>query len=246
MITESDLKDCFENTAVRLPDFSFNALRDIIDGDFFDRNLLDHNSITSATEKLVCWLCACHREVARITTIVKPQDLEAEVYRLYTVGLDELHSVLRQLQKGLVELGYTPVGCGVEDGCPNLHIRYVTRLDFEALNVAVLMHSHLRKYLSIRGDDPSFREMLRESERRVRRSLKLAPFYMMAYAAGEDPHMVRCSSVCSRGGLAHCERAPAASSRTTSAGSSRDYLTGSRCPSSALARRPGPRLASWS
>lgn len=96
-------------------------------------------------------------------------------------AIDQIHESIQRLQQVLVNLNYPPAGCG-QDGCSDLHLRFDTRLDRDVMDVTYLLHLLVgeRKATIDRGDAEMRRTwalLSEESDRRVRKSLKLTAFY---------------------------------------------------------------------
>lgn len=75
----------------------------------------------------------------------------------------------------LCHLDRLPPGCEV-DGCQHLHLRFITRMGREVDNVTWLVHSLIQERMdgTHGARDGIGAEWLEESERRVRKGLKLA------------------------------------------------------------------------
>lgn len=99
--------------------------------------------------------------------------------------LDQMHQASQALQTTLINLDYSPIACG-KDGCNDLHLRFITRLDRDTMDVTLLLHS-LVKERQIEG--PLGAVLYLESEKRVRNALKLVAFYSELYITSRDPHM---------------------------------------------------------
>lgn len=90
-------------------------------------------------------------------------------------ALDQIHSTIQLLQHHLSHIERLPFGCEA-DGTAHLHLRFVTRMDREVDNVTWLVHSLIveRRDGCHGARDEIGDEWLQESERRVRKGLKLA------------------------------------------------------------------------
>lgn len=94
----------------------------------------------------------------------------------------------QNLQTTLINLDYPPIACGA-DGCNDLHLRFITRLDRDTMDVTLLTHS-LIKERQVEGALGA--ALFLESEKRVRNALKLVSFYSELYITSRDPHMCVC------------------------------------------------------
>lgn len=98
----------------------------------------------------------------------------SEIVTLWS-ALDQIHQSIQNLQHYLTHLDRLPTGCEA-DGTAHLHLRFITRMDREVDNVTWLVHSLIVErrdgFHGVR--DEIGVEWAQESERRVRKGLKLA------------------------------------------------------------------------
>lgn len=141
----------------------------------------------------------------------------ASIYRLWSV-LDQIHEGARRIQELLVNLHQAPKGCS-SDGCSDLRayhafslaiicaerygadLRFDTRLDRDLMDVTHLLHVFIEARLSeplTFAHDLETAMIRVESERRVRKSLKLIAFYSRLYITSQDKHMCALLRRCSR------------------------------------------------
>ncbi|KAM0792606.1 hypothetical protein ACM66B_005267 [Microbotryomycetes sp. NB124-2] len=212
LVTQQDLDTVFGN--IQLPDLSNGTLSYSVsivlsgddeqgphEGDYE----LDHVRLTKASMLILRWIVQTQREFARIASprACSPPLLQMDVVVSLWSALDQIHSSIQNLQHYLINFDdtYLPKGCE-QDGCQDLHLRFVTRMSREVDNVTSLVHSLLneRKVGGVHcrlvcrqgddgeGQDDVGEEWLEESEKRVRKSLKLAAFYFEVYSISIDPH----------------------------------------------------------
>ncbi|KAK4053184.1 hypothetical protein OIV83_001919 [Microbotryomycetes sp. JL201] len=190
LITQQDLDSHFG--VIRLPDLSSGTLSfsvsNILGSDLDDE--LDHERLTKASMVILRWIVQTLREFARISSprashSALPMDVIVSLWS----ALDQIHASVQNLQHFLVNLDKLPPGCE-NDGCQDLHLRFITRMSREVDNVTSLVHSLLDERRSGSHGMPEQvdQEWYEESEKRVRKSLKLAAFYFEAYSISSDPH----------------------------------------------------------
>ncbi|GJN92545.1 hypothetical protein Rhopal_005575-T1 [Rhodotorula paludigena] len=152
---------------------------------------LTHDGITKATEIVHSWLAQGQRlfaESAAYKVGGPPASLVNDIRDLWQL-LDQIHEAIRKMQEMLVHLSYTPDGCA-SDGCADQHLRFITRLDKDLLDGFFLIHSLVTENLgldSLIGENAQL--IYAESDKRVRKALKLVAFYLELYITSRDPHM---------------------------------------------------------
>ncbi|KAM0752733.1 hypothetical protein T439DRAFT_323347 [Meredithblackwellia eburnea MCA 4105] len=194
-ITPSDLASYFRAVAPHVPDFTSDNLSVILD-QYIPREpsqgYVAHDTLVSSTTILACWLANAQREFAGLATYrSNPSPLQpASIYRLWFV-VDQIHAAVQRVQQLLVNIGYLPNGCQ-SDGCADLHLRFDTRLDRDLMDVTYLIHGFIVERLT----SPQWLAlgevgdvMLVESDRRVRKAIKLVAFYAQLYQSSLDLHM---------------------------------------------------------
>ncbi|GAA5882456.1 hypothetical protein JCM3774_001126 [Rhodotorula dairenensis] len=150
-----------------------------------------HVGIWRALLVLLAWVTAGQRAFASASIPHMggpPATLTQDIRALWSL-LDEAHEGVRSLQEMLIHLDRTPLGC-VKDGCTDQHLRFVTRLDKDLLDLFFLTHSLVTEHLgrdSLVGE--TAHAMYHESDTRIRKALKLTAFYAELYITSRDPHM---------------------------------------------------------
>ncbi|GAA5908507.1 hypothetical protein JCM6882_001286 [Rhodosporidiobolus microsporus] len=193
LITEHDLETYFpsfvaanfekENIQTTLQD----CLRQHATAD----GLLSHEGIGRAAAVVHSWIAQCQRLFAKAAAPIAggpPSTLHTQIKNLWRL-LDEIHEGIRKLQEMLVHLSYVPHGCA-SDGCADQHLRFVTRLDKDLIDVFFLIHTLVSENLgldSLVGQEGQ--QAYSESDRRIRKALKLVAFYSELYITSRDPHM---------------------------------------------------------
>ncbi|GAA6012266.1 hypothetical protein JCM10207_002783 [Rhodosporidiobolus poonsookiae] len=193
LISDRDLEDYFP-TFLR-PDFRSQSiqtlLQDCLRQNVSPEGLLTHEGISRAAEVVHSWIAQCQRMFAQ-TAAPKPGgppvSLLKEIKELWAL-LDEIHEGVRKLQEMLVHLSYVPHGCA-SDGCADQHLRFVTRLDKDLIDVFFLIHTLVSENLGLDSlVGPEGQQAFEESDRRIRKALKLVAFYSELYITSRDPHM---------------------------------------------------------
>ncbi|BGP18430.1 hypothetical protein JCM10213v2_006496 [Rhodosporidiobolus nylandii] len=194
LITDRDLLDYFPGLVPPDPKRqSIQAvLQDCLREHVSAEGLLTHDGIGRASEVVAGWIAHSQRLFAQ-TAAPKaggpPMSLLASIKDLWQL-LDEIHEGVRKLQEMLVHLSYVPHGCA-SDGCADQHLRFVTRLDKALLDVFFLLHTLVTESMgfdSLVGENGQ--AAYQESDRRIRKALKLVAFYSELYITSRDPHMV--------------------------------------------------------
>ncbi|GAA6048818.1 hypothetical protein JCM3770_003637 [Rhodotorula araucariae] len=153
--------------------------------------MLSHDGIRHCANIIHAWLAQAQRMFAQAAA---PQlggpaiSLINDIRALWQL-LDQIHDGIRQLQEMLVHLNYTPMGCSA-DGCADQHLRFITRLDKDLLDCFFLVHSLVTENLgldSLVGENGH--HVYVESDKRIRKALKLVAFYLELYITSRDPHM---------------------------------------------------------
>ncbi|SCZ90713.1 BZ3500_MvSof-1268-A1-R1_Chr1-3g02176 [Microbotryum saponariae] len=188
LVTEADLSEYFSGLV--LPDLKYDQLQSMIAVHLRPGEEPNHTQLSSASMIIWRWLIACQREFNRIASLrtVHYSMITSEIMMLWT-ALDQIHSAIQNFQSLLMGLRGLPPGCEA-DGCSSMHLRYVTRLDREVDDLTWLIHSLISERMQGHHgshDDLSV-EWLLESERRVRRGLKLAAFYFELYSISVSPN----------------------------------------------------------
>ncbi|SCV68650.1 BQ2448_771 [Microbotryum intermedium] len=188
LVTEADLSEYFSGLV--LPDLEYDQLQSMIAVHLRPGEEPNHLQLSIASMVIWKWLIACQREFNRIASprAVHYSMIPSEIMTLWT-ALDQIHSSIQNFQSLMMDLRRLPPGCEA-DGCSSMHLRYVTRLDREVDDLTWLIHSLISERMQGHHgshDDLSV-EWLLESERRVRRGLKLAAFYFELYSISVSPN----------------------------------------------------------
>ncbi|ORY79756.1 hypothetical protein BCR35DRAFT_304581 [Leucosporidium creatinivorum] len=187
-ISESDLKMYFKG--LKLPNFAIDELATGIAQFIRSGEEPNHMQLSAASMVILRWLVTCQREVARMSCNRASQQALApsEIVTLWS-ALDQIHQSIQNLQHYLINLDRLPPGCEA-DGTAHLHLRFITRMDREVDNVTWLVHSLIveRREGCHGVRDELGVEWPQESERRVRKGLKLAAFYFELYSVSLDPN----------------------------------------------------------
>ncbi|GAA5868608.1 hypothetical protein JCM1840_005505 [Sporobolomyces johnsonii] len=189
LISSSDLMTYFPSFSV--PDLRTERIKTILQ-DCLSRNvgpdaLLTHEGIGRAVVVVHCWVATCQREFAEVAAASLGRAPTSEVLHHLWEAFDQIHEGVRRLQELLVHLAYVPSGCAA-DGCTDQHLRFITRLDKDLIDLIFLIHSLLAEtYTPSAAVD--LQETYRESCCRVRKALKLVAFYSELYITSRDPHM---------------------------------------------------------
>ncbi|GAA5973486.1 hypothetical protein JCM11641_006486 [Rhodosporidiobolus odoratus] len=193
LITNRDISDFFPGFVApdtknqNMQTVFQECLRDPVSPD----GLLTHKGIWRAAEIVHAWIAQGQRIFARAAAPQAggpPTTLLNEIKELWAL-LDEVHEGIRKLQEMLVHLSYLPQGCA-SDGCTDQHLRFVTRLDKDLIDIFFLIHTLVMANLgldSLTGE--AGQAAYAESDRRVREALKLVAFYSELYITSRDPHM---------------------------------------------------------
>lgn len=150
-----------------------------------------HVGLWRAALVLLAWVTAGQRAFAAVSVrraTGPPATLTQDIRAIWSL-LDQAHEGVRGLQEMLIHLDRVPLGCA-KDGCTDQHLRFVTRLDKDLLDLFFLTHSLVTEHLgrdSLVGD--TARIMYLESDNRIRKALKLIAFYAELYITSRDPHM---------------------------------------------------------
>ncbi|GAA6044196.1 hypothetical protein JCM8097_006809 [Rhodosporidiobolus ruineniae] len=193
LITDRDLEDYFPSFSVQ--DFKQRniqtVLQDCLRMHISPEGLLTHEGIGRAAAVVHSWIAQSQRMFAAAAAPKAggpPDALLDDIKQLWNL-LDEIHEGIRKLQEMLVHLSYVPHGCA-SDGCADQHLRFVTRLDKDLIDVFLLLHTLVSENLGL--DSLTGQEGVRaynESDRRVRKALKLVAFYSELYITSRDPHL---------------------------------------------------------
>ncbi|GAA5856914.1 hypothetical protein JCM8547_008461 [Rhodosporidiobolus lusitaniae] len=193
LITDRDLEEYFPTFLA----FDFEqkniqtVLQDCLRQNVSPEGLLTHEGIGRAAAVVHSWIAKCQRMFAQ-TAAPKPGGPQVELLQEIKVLwalLDEIHEGVRKLQEMLVHLSYVPHGCA-SDGCADQHLRFVTRLDKDLIDVFFLIHTLVTENMgldSLVGE--AGQAAYAESDRRIRKALKLVAFYSELYITSRDPHM---------------------------------------------------------
>ncbi|BGO93696.1 hypothetical protein NBRC10512_006577 [Rhodotorula toruloides] len=164
-----------------------DCLRDTLAAD----GRLTHKGVSDAANIVQAWISHSHRLFAQVAAPQPggpPSTLVDDIRKLWTM-LDQIHEGIRKVQEMLVQLSYVPQGCQ-GDGCTDEHLRFITRLDKDLLDTLFLIHSLVTENLgldSLIGDTAQATYI--ESDKRVRKALKLIAFYLELYLTSRDPHL---------------------------------------------------------
>ncbi|GAA5986043.1 hypothetical protein JCM10908_006382 [Rhodotorula pacifica] len=178
-----------------LPDPSLHSLRAdmhaCLDEHVDSSGAATHVGIWRASLVLLAWVTAGQRAFAAASVTRPsgpPATLTQDIRALWAL-LDEAHEGVRSMQEMLIHLDRPPLGCA-KDGCTDQHLRFVTRLDKDLLDLFFLTHSLVTENI---GRDSLVAEtaqaMYLESDNRIRKALKLTAFYAELYITSRDPHM---------------------------------------------------------
>ncbi|BGP42105.1 hypothetical protein JCM10450v2_006191 [Rhodotorula kratochvilovae] len=152
---------------------------------------LSHDGVRHCADIVHAWLAQAQRLFAQAAAPQlggPPMSLIDDIRDLWQL-LDQIHEGIRQLQEMLVHLNYAPAGCS-SDGCADQHLRFITRLDKDLLDCFFLVHSLVTENLgldSLVGENAHV--VYAESDKRIRKALKLVAFYLELYITSRDPHM---------------------------------------------------------
>ncbi|KAI5481865.1 C6 transcription factor [Pseudohyphozyma bogoriensis] len=195
LIVADDLESYFSRVNLHVDDFLTADLSELLDH-YIPRSstsgYVTHESLVNATTTLACWLACCQREfsiLAMYRTVSTPLDV-TKVFRLWAI-LDHIHDGMQRIQQILVNISYLPSGCE-SDGCADLHLRFDTRLDRDLMDVTYLLHGLVLQKCSQPTSFPQSSQnsvLMNESEKRVRKCLKLVAFYSQLYLTSQDHHM---------------------------------------------------------
>ncbi|GEM10503.1 C6 transcription factor [Rhodotorula toruloides] len=193
LISEADLKHYFPAYLHPVTDkdniqaIVQDCLRDTLTSD----GHLTHKGVSDAANVVQACISHSHRLFAQIAALQPggpPSTLVRDIRKLWTM-LDQIHEAVRKVQEMLVQLSYVPHGCQ-GDGCTDEHLRFITRLDKDLLDTLFLIHSLVTENLgldSLIGDTAQATYV--ESDKRVRKALKLIAFYLELYLTSRDPHL---------------------------------------------------------
>ncbi|GAA5840094.1 hypothetical protein JCM11251_000603 [Rhodosporidiobolus azoricus] len=193
LITEHDLEvyfPCFVTANFEKDDIQ-TVLQDCLRRYATSEGLLSHEGIGRAAAVVHTWIAQSQRMFAKAAVPIAggpPDTLLLQIRKLWKI-LDDIHQGIRKLQEMLVHLSYIPHGCA-SDGCADQHLRFVTRLDKDLIDIIFLINTLVSENLgldSLVGQQGQ--EALAESDRRVRKALKLVAFYSELYTSSRDPHM---------------------------------------------------------
>ncbi|TNY21155.1 hypothetical protein DMC30DRAFT_436746 [Rhodotorula diobovata] len=152
---------------------------------------LSHTGIIECTHIVNAWLVQTERLFAQAAAPMlggPPMSLIDDIRNVWLL-LDQIHEGMRRMQELLVHLGYTPAGCA-RDRCADQHLRFITRLDLDLLNCFFLVHALVTENLGLdhlKGDNAQL--VYSESDKHVRKALKLIAFYLEIYITSRDPHL---------------------------------------------------------
>lgn len=108
-----------------------------------------------------------------------PEEALPAGIRKVWAAFDQIHAGIVRIQGFLVNANSKPEGCR-DDPCSDLHLRLDTRLDRDLMDILYITHIFIQnKRIGIVDEESDiiWKELYVESERRVRRSLKLTAFY---------------------------------------------------------------------
>uniref|UniRef100_A0A0K3CFP7 BY PROTMAP: gi/472585190/gb/EMS22756.1/ C6 transcription factor [Rhodosporidium toruloides NP11] gi/647400044/emb/CDR45149.1/ RHTO0S10e05534g1_1 [Rhodosporidium toruloides] n=1 Tax=Rhodotorula toruloides TaxID=5286 RepID=A0A0K3CFP7_RHOTO len=193
LISASDLEHYFP--AYLHPDTNKDNMQSIVQDCLRDTlasdGRLTHEGVSDAANIVQAWISHSHRLFAQVAAPQPggpPSTLVDDIRKLWTM-LDQIHEGIRKVQEMLVQLSYVPQGCQ-GDGCTDEHLRFITRLDKDLLDTLFLIHSLVTENLgldSLIGDTAQATYV--ESDKRVRKALKLIAFYLELYLTSRDPHL---------------------------------------------------------
>ncbi|KWU46055.1 hypothetical protein RHOSPDRAFT_32535 [Rhodotorula sp. JG-1b] len=193
IISVHDMEQYFPRSP--LPDPNLHSLhadlRACLDEHVDSAGTATHVGIWRASLVLLAWVTAGQRAFAAVSVhraTGPPATLTQDIRAIWSL-LDQAHEGVRSLQEMLIHLDRVPLGCA-KDGCTDKHLRLVTRLDKDLLDLFFLTHSLVTEHLgrdSLVGE--TARVMYLESDNRIRKALKLTAFYAELYITSRDPHM---------------------------------------------------------
>ncbi|ORY55970.1 hypothetical protein BCR35DRAFT_309949 [Leucosporidium creatinivorum] len=186
IITVADCRQYLRGLSI--PDFGVDLLQRNMEKHIpptLPKGTLTHEVLVHATHEVHAWLGQAQRTFAEMAVHRSDQVLlSTEIYALWR-AVDQIHQASQNLQTTLINLDYAPIACGA-DGCNDLHLRFITRLDRDTMDITLLIHA-LIKERKIGGALGA--SLFLESEKRVRNALKLVSFYSELYITSRDPHM---------------------------------------------------------
>ncbi|GAA5934975.1 hypothetical protein JCM3775_004664 [Rhodotorula graminis] len=168
-----------------------HRLQKILDDTLTPEGQLSHQGIVECTHVINAWLVQTQRLFAQAAAPVlggPPMSLMNDVRNQWLL-LDQIHEGIRRMQELLVHLEYMPFGCN-KDKCADQHLRFITRLDIDLLTCFFLLHSLVAENLGLdhlTGENAV--AVYAESDKRVRKALKLIAFYLELYIMSRDPHL---------------------------------------------------------
>ncbi|KAK4058638.1 hypothetical protein OIO90_000082 [Microbotryomycetes sp. JL221] len=174
LITGGDLAIYFRG--IGMPDLTSDNLSHQISSVLPSNAEPDHTALFKVTIVVLRWILQTLREFSSIASPRSGQQPlnMASIFPLWS-ALDQLHASIPNVQHLLMNVDRLPQGCE-QDGCKHLHLRFITRMSREVDNVTSLVHSLLleRRSGAHGMEDDVGEEWIEESERRVRKGLKLA------------------------------------------------------------------------
>ncbi|GAA5840563.1 hypothetical protein JCM9279_007365 [Rhodotorula babjevae] len=193
LVSPSELAHYFPNLlpADPLHDDIQRRLQQVLDDTLMPDGQLSHEGIVECTHVINSWLVQTERLFAQAAAPVlggPPMSLINDVRNQWLL-LDGIHEAIRRMQELLVHLEYMPSGCS-RDKCADQHLRFITRLDLDLLNCFFLLHSLVTENLGLdhlTGDNAVV--VYAESDKRIRKALKLIAFYLELYIMSRDPHL---------------------------------------------------------
>ncbi|KAG0657780.1 Proline-rich protein 12 [Rhodotorula mucilaginosa] len=193
VISVHDIEEYFPRSPLPNPNLHslHGDLRACLDEHVDSAGAATHVGIWRASLVLLAWVTAGQRAFAAVSVqraSGPPATLTQDIRAIWSL-LDEAHEGIRSLQEMLIHLDRVPLGCA-KDGCTDQHLRLVTRLDKDLLDLFFLTHSLVSEHLgrdSLVGE--TARVMYLESDNRIRKALKLTAFYAELYITSRDPHM---------------------------------------------------------
>ncbi|GAA5842268.1 hypothetical protein JCM11251_006763 [Rhodosporidiobolus azoricus] len=194
IISDGDLAEYFDETAVRVIDLASEDLGPLLD------DILDpaHGRITrpkldralALTGDFVCAVQRCFSSISS-SRRTSPRFLTT-IPQLWGY-IDRAHAAVQRLHRRLVQLDYVPEGCD-EHHSVDYDLLIGVRMDERLLDVVHLAHEWMKKQRMSNSFSPENRQALEEllatSERRVRKCLKLLAFYSKVFVDSLDKHVV--------------------------------------------------------
>lgn len=180
LIARVELADYFTSTSVRIPDFSNEDLGSALAPLFTTSSRLSHEDIQRGLETAACWVAACQRVFAIISTgRTSPVEGLKEVRTVWEY-VDHVHSAVQRLQQTLVKIDYVPEGLEGDLSAVDHYVLLGVRMDTRLVGLVNLMHRFLLRLgpEELREGERETRwQLVAESELRVRKCLKLHSFY---------------------------------------------------------------------